>query len=179
MDRYYAFDTPEAVAFRHLTFVAHSTHEAIQPLMRRTRFSYSENLFTWDLDHPSLPETIVAGCAAYVALQRYLTRPEEVVIAPRNIKDIGRILYATHYLIFDRVQVTYCFGSTQLSTRYSIDEIHNILSSSRRSLQDGGYTRVSACLASTLSPSSIFPFPRHQRVKHHQTSVCPLEPHPG
>jgi hypothetical protein len=97
MDRYYAFDTPEALAFRHLT----------------------ENLFTWDLDHPSLPETIVAGCAAYVALQRYLTRPEDVIITPRSRKDISRILH-----------------------RYSIDEIHNILSSSRRSIEDGGYSRI-------------------------------------
>ncbi|KAI6036626.1 hypothetical protein BKA83DRAFT_4165553 [Pisolithus microcarpus] len=51
MDRFLAPNTSEAMAHSQLT----------------------ENWFTWDQDHPSFNETLVAGCASYQAFNRYLS----------------------------------------------------------------------------------------------------------
>jgi hypothetical protein len=48
----------------------------------------------WDTDHPSLNETLLAGCASYQAFQRYLTGAE-IYIRPRNRIELEAILYVS------------------------------------------------------------------------------------
>jgi hypothetical protein len=91
MDRFYPSQSPEALAHNYLTCVIHkrvlcaATHQA------HLFFPHSENWFSWDLDHPSLPETLIAGCAAYQAFSRYLTGAD-LYLPPRSRKDLEHVL---------------------------------------------------------------------------------------
>ncbi|KAF4574592.1 hypothetical protein EYR36_005940 [Pleurotus pulmonarius] len=96
MDQYLAPHTQEAKAHIHL----------------------SENWFGWDVEHPSLDETLVAGCASYRAFNRYLSGAD-LFILPRTRTELESIL-----------------------RRYAVDAIHNTISVSRSPLQPGGYSRV-------------------------------------
>ncbi|KIM65201.1 hypothetical protein SCLCIDRAFT_1212325 [Scleroderma citrinum Foug A] len=96
MDRFLAPHTSEALAHSHLT----------------------ENWFTWDQDHPSFNETLVAGCASYQAFNRYLSG-SDLFIVPRTRSELQSVL-----------------------RRYAYDSIHNAISVSRQTLQPGGYSRV-------------------------------------
>jgi hypothetical protein len=107
MDRFFAPHTPEAVAHNYLT----------------------ENWWTWDLTHPSLDETLIAGCAAYQAFSRYLTGAD-LYLPPRNRKDLERVL-----------------------RRHATDNIHNLIARARSGLQNGGYARI--CLLAEKSISNV------------------------
>ncbi|KIJ17369.1 hypothetical protein PAXINDRAFT_168058 [Paxillus involutus ATCC 200175] len=96
MDRFLAPHTSEAMAHSHLT----------------------ENWFTWDQDHPSFNETLVAGCASYQAFNRYLAG-SDLVIVPRSRSELESVL-----------------------RRYAYDGIHNAIAISRQPLQRGGYSRT-------------------------------------
>jgi len=96
MDRFLAPHTPEALAHNHLT----------------------ENWFNWDTDHPSLDETLIAGCASYAALSRYLSGAD-LFLLPRARSELERIL-----------------------RRYSYDAIHNTIAKARSPLEPGGYSRI-------------------------------------
>ncbi|KAG2349964.1 hypothetical protein BDR05DRAFT_955809 [Suillus weaverae] len=96
MDRFFAPNTSEALAHTHLT----------------------ENWFTWDQDHPSFNETLVAGCASYQAFTRYLSG-SDLFIVPRSHRELEGVL-----------------------RRYAYDSIHNAIAVSRQTLQRGGYSRT-------------------------------------
>ncbi|KAF8076399.1 hypothetical protein FPV67DRAFT_1618144 [Lyophyllum atratum] len=96
MDKFLAPHTPEATAHTHL----------------------SENWLSWDSDHPSINETLVAGCASYRAFDRYLSGVD-LFLHPRTRAELESIL-----------------------KRYSYDVIHNAIAKSRSTLQPGGYSRV-------------------------------------
>ncbi|KAA1466379.1 hypothetical protein DENSPDRAFT_831197 [Dentipellis sp. KUC8613] len=96
MDRFLAPQSPEAKAHFHVT----------------------ENFHDWDMEQASPNETIIAGCASYQALNRYLGGAD-LVILPRTMKELESIL-----------------------RRYSYDAIHNIIAKARNSLQPGGYSRI-------------------------------------
>ncbi|KAG2368481.1 hypothetical protein BDR07DRAFT_1324806 [Suillus spraguei] len=96
MDRFLAPNTSEALAHTHLT----------------------ENWFTWDQDHPSFNETLVAGCASYQAFNRYLSG-SDLFIVPRSRRELEGVL-----------------------RRYAYDSIHNAIAVSRQTLQRGGYSRT-------------------------------------
>jgi len=70
------------------------------------------------MEHPSLNEALIAGCASYQALSRYLTGAD-LVFHPRSRKELENIL-----------------------RRYSYDAIHNLIARARSSLAPGGYSRV-------------------------------------
>lgn len=52
----------------------------------------SENWFTWDQDHPSFNETLVAGCASYQAFNRYLSG-SDLFIVPRSRSELESVLF--------------------------------------------------------------------------------------
>ncbi|KAG9219377.1 hypothetical protein CCMSSC00406_0001787 [Pleurotus cornucopiae] len=93
-------------------YLAPHTQEA------KAHFHLSENWFGWDVEHPSLDETLVAGCASYRAFNRYLSGAD-LFILPRTRTELESIL-----------------------RRYAVDAIHNTISVSRSPLQPGGYSRV-------------------------------------
>ncbi|KAI0776086.1 hypothetical protein BD413DRAFT_526363 [Trametes elegans] len=78
----------------------------------------NENWFTWDQDHPSLDETLAAGCATYEAFKRYLSG-SDLYLMPQRRGDLENIL-----------------------RRYAYDGIHNTISQSRSQLERGGYSRM-------------------------------------
>ncbi|KIP10622.1 hypothetical protein PHLGIDRAFT_84901 [Phlebiopsis gigantea 11061_1 CR5-6] len=96
MDRFLAPHTPEAVAHSHLT----------------------ENLFSWDTEHPSLNETLIAGCASYQAISRYLNGTD-LYLMPRSRSELENVL-----------------------RRYAYDAIHNTISQARSEIERGGYSRM-------------------------------------
>ncbi|KAF8897543.1 hypothetical protein BD779DRAFT_1491426 [Infundibulicybe gibba] len=96
MDKFFAPHTPEAAAHSHLT----------------------ENWFSWDADHPSIDETLLAGCASYRAFDRFLSGAD-LFLRPRSRSELESIL-----------------------KRYSYDAIHNAIARSRSTLHPGGYSRV-------------------------------------
>ncbi|KAF5369915.1 hypothetical protein D9758_001031 [Tetrapyrgos nigripes] len=96
MERFLASHSPEAVA--------HS--------------QFCENYFGWDVDHSSFDEALVAGCASYRAIDRYLSGAD-LFILPRNRSELESIL-----------------------RRYCYDAIHNAISRSKATLETGGYSRV-------------------------------------
>ena len=51
----------------------------------------SENGYSWDMDHASPPEQIIAHCASYKALERYLSG-RDLVILPRNRRELEGVL---------------------------------------------------------------------------------------
>ncbi|KAF8484935.1 hypothetical protein DFH94DRAFT_717140 [Russula ochroleuca] len=96
MDRFLAPHSPEAQAHSLVT----------------------ESTVSWDMEHPSLNETLIAGCASYQALSRYLTGAD-LVFYPRTRRELENVL-----------------------RRYSYDAIHNIIARARSSVAPGGYSRV-------------------------------------
>lgn len=57
----------------------------------------SENLFTWDTEHPSLNETLIAGCASYQAFSRYLNG-SDLYLMPRSRNELENVLYVPSFL---------------------------------------------------------------------------------
>ncbi|KAF8126755.1 hypothetical protein EV363DRAFT_1173561, partial [Boletus edulis] len=49
----------------------------------------AKNWFTWDQDHPSFNETLVAGCVSYQAFNRYLSGSD----VPRSRSELENVLY--------------------------------------------------------------------------------------
>jgi len=96
MDHFLAPSTPEALAYSHLT----------------------ENWFNWDTEHPSIDETLIAGCASYQAFNRYLAGAD-LYLLPRSRSELESIL-----------------------RRYSYDAIHNAIARARSTLVTGGYSRT-------------------------------------
>ncbi|KAI0796638.1 hypothetical protein C8Q75DRAFT_741820 [Abortiporus biennis] len=96
MDRYLAPNTQEALAHHHL----------------------SENWFNWDTEHPSLDETLIAGCASYQAFNRYLAG-SDLYLLPRSRSELEGVL-----------------------KRYAYDAIHNTIATARSTLEKGGYGRI-------------------------------------
>ncbi|KAI0254386.1 hypothetical protein BJV78DRAFT_1187478 [Lactifluus subvellereus] len=84
----------------------------------RAHFLLTESSPSWDMEHPSLNETLIAGCASYQALSRYLTGAD-LIFPPRTRKELENVL-----------------------RRYSYDAIHNIIARARSALAPGGYSRV-------------------------------------
>ncbi|KAF7971116.1 hypothetical protein HWV62_7164 [Athelia sp. TMB] len=107
MDHLFAPSTPEALAHTHLT----------------------ENWFNWDTEHPSMDETLIAGCAAYQAFSRYLSGTD-LFLLPRTRSELESVL-----------------------RRYSYDSIHNAIARSRSTLARGGYSR--ACLLAEKSINDV------------------------
>ncbi|KII95199.1 hypothetical protein PLICRDRAFT_149711 [Plicaturopsis crispa FD-325 SS-3] len=116
MDRFLAPNTYEALAHHHLT----------------------ENWFNWDTEHPSLDETLIAGCASYQAFNRYL-EGADLFLMPRSRSELERVL-----------------------RRYAYDAIHNTIAKARSTLQTGGYSRICALaeksIKDVLSESDNTPF---------------------
>ncbi|KAI0660951.1 hypothetical protein C8Q70DRAFT_754536 [Cubamyces menziesii] len=96
MDRLFAPQSAEAQAHTRLT----------------------ENWFSWDQDHPSLDETLTAGCATYQAFQRYLNGAD-LYLVPQTRGELENVL-----------------------RRYAYDAIHNTIAKSRSQLERGGYSRM-------------------------------------
>ncbi|KAG0709643.1 hypothetical protein DFH29DRAFT_758049, partial [Suillus ampliporus] len=78
----------------------------------------SEDLLDWHISHPSFDESLVAHCASYHALDRYLSG-EDLFIPPRSPSELERVL-----------------------RRHAYDSIHNAISRSRQTLKTGGYSRT-------------------------------------
>jgi hypothetical protein len=87
MDRFLAPHSPEAQAHSLVTFVL------IQKAYPRARMTslYSESSVSWDMEHPSLNETLIAGCASYQALSRYLSGAD-LVFYPRTRRELENVL---------------------------------------------------------------------------------------
>ncbi|THH11705.1 hypothetical protein EW145_g446 [Phellinidium pouzarii] len=95
MDRYYAPNTPEARA-----------HSRI-----------NENIH-WEDEHHSLNETLIALCASYQALSRYISGAD-IYLMPRSQQELESKL-----------------------KRYAYDAIHNMIAQSKSPMERGGYSRV-------------------------------------
>ncbi|KAI6106417.1 hypothetical protein EV401DRAFT_2273594 [Pisolithus croceorrhizus] len=97
----------------------HGLDSSLQPPLKAMAHSHlTENWFSWDQDHPSFNETLVAGCASYQAL--IATSPtSDLLIVPRTRSELQSVL-----------------------RRYAYDSIHNAISVSRQTLQPGGYSRI-------------------------------------
>jgi hypothetical protein len=50
-----------------------------------------ENFFNWDAEHPSMDESLLAGCASYQAFNRYLGGMD-LFLLPRSRSELERIL---------------------------------------------------------------------------------------
>lgn len=96
MDRFFSPHMPETLAHAYIT----------------------ENKPSWQLDHTSVDETLIAGCASYCAFDRYLGGAD-LFLPPRTRKELESIL-----------------------RRYSCDAIHNTIATTRAPLKPGGYSRV-------------------------------------
>ncbi|KAK7695799.1 hypothetical protein QCA50_000437 [Cerrena zonata] len=105
MDRFLAPHSPEAMAHHHLT----------------------ENWFSWDTEHPSLNETLIAGCASYQAFNRYLSG-SDLYLLPRSRKELEKVL-----------------------RRYAYDAIHNTIAKARSALEQGGYSRICHLVEDSIS----------------------------
>ena len=128
MDRFLAPHTSEALAHSHLTYVVELAFVCLLT-------PHSENWFTWDQDHPSFNETLVAGCASYQAFNRYLSG-SDLFIVPRSRGELESVLYVNP-------GTTLLSLTTAIRRRYAYDSIHNAIAISRQPLQRGGYSRVS------------------------------------
>lgn len=87
MDRFLAPHSPEAQAHSLVTFVLILMSNPNKQLIS----FHSENTVSWDMEHPSLNETLIAGCASYQALSRYLTGAD-LVFFPRTRKELQNVL---------------------------------------------------------------------------------------
>jgi len=95
MDRYLAPHTPEAQAHHHI----------------------KENA-NWEVEQTSLNEALIALCASYTALARYVGGAD-IYLMPRSTSELESKL-----------------------RRYAYDAIHNTISQSKSPLERGGYSRV-------------------------------------
>jgi hypothetical protein len=67
------------------------THFCYTAYLAHAIFFLSENWFNWDAEHPSLNETLIAGCASYQAFNRYLSGLD-IYLVPENRPQLERIL---------------------------------------------------------------------------------------
>lgn len=103
----------------------------------------SENWISWDIEHPALDETLIAGCATYKAFARFLGG-KDLFILPRTRDELASVLYVNtqpfHHFLWPHDLTDGIYVCRQ---RYAKDSIHNTISGARNALQPGGYTRVS------------------------------------
>ncbi|KAJ3491465.1 hypothetical protein NLI96_g679 [Meripilus lineatus] len=104
MDRFLAPETPEALAHHHLT----------------------ENWFSWDTEHPSLDETLIAGCASYQAFNRFLSG-DDLYLLPRSRHELESVLRS-----------------------YGYDAVHNAIAKARSMLERGGYSRICQLMEASI-----------------------------
>ena len=100
----------------------------------------SENWISWDIEHPALDETLIAGCAAYKAFARFLSG-KDLFILPRTRNELASVLYVSQFIASAVRHLTNDLYVCR--QRYAKDSIHNTISGARNALQPGGYTRVS------------------------------------
>ena len=65
-----------------------------------TRFAdatNSENWISWDIEHPALDETLIAGCAVYKAFDRFLSG-KDLFILPRTRDELASVLYVNQFI---------------------------------------------------------------------------------
>jgi len=89
MDRFLAPHSPEAQAHSLVTSV-YPRLICVTPVANLVS-NCSETSLSWDMEHPSLNETLIAGCASYQALSRYLSGAD-LVFHPRTRKELENIL---------------------------------------------------------------------------------------
>ncbi|KAI9000979.1 hypothetical protein BD414DRAFT_511590 [Trametes punicea] len=119
----------------------------------------TENWFSWDQDHPSLDETLAAGCATYQAFQRYLSGAD-LYLVPQTRGELEGVL-----------------------RRYAYDAIHNTISKSRSQLERGGYSRmchlVEMSITKVLNENDNAAFllslhrPRHEKSRSTELGSSP------
>jgi hypothetical protein len=68
-----------------------SFHDLCSPLS-------SENTFTWHTDHPSVDESLIAGCSSYRAFERYL-EGNDLFLLPRTRGELESILCVPSFLL--------------------------------------------------------------------------------
>ncbi|KAI0729436.1 hypothetical protein C8Q72DRAFT_316597 [Fomitopsis betulina] len=105
MERFLAPQSPEALAHTQL----------------------NENWFSWDLEHPSLNETLISGCATYEAFKRYLSG-SDLYLVPTTRTELESKL-----------------------RRYAYDTIHNAIAKARSPLERGGYSRMCHLVEESIS----------------------------
>ena len=66
-------------------------------MTRSTDASDSENWISWDIEHPALDETLIAGCAAYKAFARFLAG-KDLFILPRTRDELASVLYVSNFI---------------------------------------------------------------------------------
>ncbi len=91
MDRFFAPHSPEAVAHHHLSSVHFLLCFVAAYILI---FFRSENVFSWDTEHPDLNENNVAGFASYQAFTRYLGGAD-LYLLPRSRSELEAVLYVT------------------------------------------------------------------------------------
>ena len=93
MDRFLAPTSPEAIAHDHLTYA----EIFICPSDWVANASCSENWVSWDIEHPAIDETLIAGCAAYKAFDRFLSG-KDLFILPRTRNELANVLYVNQFI---------------------------------------------------------------------------------
>ena len=62
-----------------------------------THATNSENWISWDIEHPALDETLIAGCAVYKAFDRFLSG-KDLFILPRTRNELASVLYVNQFV---------------------------------------------------------------------------------
>jgi hypothetical protein len=88
MDYFLAPHSKEAVAHSRLRY-------ATMPHLKTQVDSPSENWLDWDINNQSFDEFLVAHCASYHALDRYLSG-EDIFILPLSSSELERVLWVFH-----------------------------------------------------------------------------------
>lgn len=102
--------------------------------------SHSENTH-WEEEHPSLNEMLIALCASYQALARYISGAD-IYLMPRSVADLESKLCV---LCLCFTLLRWCADTaccTRYRRRYAYDAIHNMIAQSKSPLERGGYSRV-------------------------------------
>ncbi|KAI0087686.1 hypothetical protein BDY19DRAFT_892613, partial [Irpex rosettiformis] len=87
----------------------------------------SENLFSWDTEHPDSNETSIASFAFYQAFARYLDG-SDLYLHPRSRSELEAVL-----------------------RRYAYDAIHNMIARARSEISRGGYSRMCHLAEATIT----------------------------
>jgi hypothetical protein len=64
--------------------------------------AFSENWISWDMEHPALDETLIAGCATYTAFSRFLSG-KDLFILPRARDELESVLYVNPAIFYDHM----------------------------------------------------------------------------
>lgn len=63
----------------------------------------------WDTEHPSMDETLIAGCASYQAFSRYLTGTD-LFLLPRSRSELESVLLVMQLILFPLPVLTFFSG---------------------------------------------------------------------